>query len=605
MIRREITVRKFFIALVSAALLCSSAAPASAAPRRRSDLKSAQSAGTSGGAQEAGETAETGANTSGISQMPEINGSLVPVPADDAYRTTYEIFVYSFCDSDGDGTGDLAGVEQKLGYINDELGCDALWLMPVFPSPTYHKYDVADYLAIDPAYGDMDSFTSLLDAAHARGMTLILDLPLNHTSTEHPWFQAAAEYLAGLSYGEAPDPSACPYVDYYNFSREPSDGYAPLSVPGDPGTSGGPGGAAGPSWYYEARFWEGMPDLNLDNRSVRAEIKKITRHWLGLGVDGFRLDAVTSFYTGEKNRNIAFLRWLNEVTEAQKPGCYLVGEAWENQSVYAEYYQSGIDSLFDFNFAGAEGVISSVVNRRRPASAYAEALESEEALYASYSDSYVNAPFYTNHDMARSSGYYAWDDGRFAKLAGALNLLMTGNAFIYYGEELGMAGSGKDENKRAPMYWSAAGDAADGEPADSGDAGTGMCAGPPDMDPVRMPYGSCEEQMDDPFSILTYYENAVKIRRSFPALARGKTRVVPELCGGDVCAFFREMSDPDNRQDILVVINLSDSAREADLSQAGDGFTLSAVLTVSGDAVSLEGSALKLPGLGIALLRRG
>ena len=176
-------------------------------------------------------------------------------------RTTYEVFVYSFCDSDGDGIGDLPGLLSKLDYINDgdptggeDRGMTGLWLMPVFPSNTYHKYDVTDFVGIDPSYGTLEDMDALIAACHERGMTVILDLAVNHTSTAHPWFQEAARYLRSLPSGQAAVKEECPYVWYYQFAREQYEGYVPLPDS---------------EWYYEARFWSEMPDLNLTTPEVR------------------------------------------------------------------------------------------------------------------------------------------------------------------------------------------------------------------------------------------------------------------------------------------------------------------------------------------------
>ena len=152
-----------------------------------------------------------------------------PQEIDDNYRSCYEVFVYSFYDSNGDGIGDLKGLTERLDYINDgdpstdtDLGCTGIWLMPIMPSPSYHKYDVTDYMDIDPQYGTMEDFKAFLEAAHQRGIDVIIDFVMNHTSSDHPWFQEASGYLRGLEAGAEPDLAACPYVDYYNFSLEPS-----------------------------------------------------------------------------------------------------------------------------------------------------------------------------------------------------------------------------------------------------------------------------------------------------------------------------------------------------------------------------------------------
>ena len=503
-----------------------------------------------------------------------------PTAGGNGSSVCYEVFVYSFYDSDGDGIGDLNGLAQKLDYINDgdpatdgDLGCDMIWLMPVFPSPTYHKYDATDYMDIDPQYGTLADFDALLADCHERGIRVILDLAVNHTSTGHPWFVQACDYLRGLNGSEEPSADDCPYVAYYNFVRQPMNGYAPLE---------------GTNWYYEARFWSGMPDLNLDNDQVRGEIAAITAFWQERGVDGFRLDAVTSFYTESQEDSIAFLTWLTDTVKANDPGAYLVAEAWVNQETYAEYYASGIDSMFDFAFADAEGYIAKIVKGRKDASLYGKKLAAEEKLYAGINENYINAPFYTNHDMARSAGYYNRDDGSRTKLAQGLNLLMPGNAFLYYGEELGMKGSGKDENKRAPMYWT-------GDP----DA-EGMCDGPLDMDTVKMKFAPEDEQDTDEYSILSYVREAIRIRRDYPVIAAGTTKLVKDLSGHDICAVTRKDSEGNK---VLIVINTAEKAVTVDLSAADTGCgCLSAMLLVGEEQALLEDNLLTMPAFGIAVL---
>ena len=237
---------------------------------------------------------------------------------DEFCRTTYEVFVYSFCDSDGDGIGDLPGLISKLDYINDgdpaggeDLGMTGLWLMPVFPSNTYHKYDATDFVGIDPSYGTLEDMDALIAACHERGMTVILDLAVNHTSTAHPWFQEAAGYLRSLPPGRDAVKEECPYVWYYQFAREQYDGYVPLPDS---------------EWYYEARFWSEMPDLNLTTGEVRQELKNVIDFWLDRGVDGFRLDAVTSYYTDNPEAGIEFTRWLTRTAKEKNPSAYIVGE---------------------------------------------------------------------------------------------------------------------------------------------------------------------------------------------------------------------------------------------------------------------------------------
>jgi glycosidase len=511
---------------------------------------------------------------------------------DDKYRTTYEIFVYSFYDSDDDGIGDLKGVIEKLDYINDgddttdtDLGCNQIWLMPISPSPTYHKYDVIDYKDIDPQYGALEDFDALVKACHDRGVNVIIDMVLNHTSSEHPWFVEASEFLREhdeLTLEEAAE--QCPFIDYYSFSEEKRTGYEPL-----PETD----------YFYEARFWSGMPDLNLDNEAVLGEISDITGFWLDHGVDGFRLDAVTSYYTGDDDANIKFMTWLNDTVKKQSPDAYIVAEAWVNSSTYHKYYNSGIDSFFDFDYSGSEGIIAGVARGTTPASKYAESLAATEAAISSINPEAVDAPFYTNHDMARSSGYYVGSGGSDkVKLSGALNLLMGGNAFIYYGEELGMKGSGKDENKRAPMFWSS-------------DAGfEGMCDGPKDMDHFEMKYPALEEQQEDEYSIYNYYKNAIRLRNTYPVIARGTTTPVAEISDSSIGAFLRQgdaQALQGTADSLLIIFNTDKEAKEIDLSGASlaDGYrNLVFQLNTAENSAIIEGDILTLPSYGIAVFTR-
>lgn len=568
-----------------------------------------------------------------FSQMGLINNELPENIPDDNYRTTYEVFVYSFADSDGDGIGDLNGLYDNLSYINDgqpsfgmDLAANEIWLMPIFPSPTYHKYDTTNYMDVDPAYGTLEDFDKLLEECHARGINVILDLALNHTSTEHPWFQAAKEYLEKLPEGKDPVKEECPYVWYYTFSREQYQGFAPLND----------------TWYYEARFWEGMPDLNLSTPEVRNELSTVMKFWLDRGVDGFRLDAVTSYVTDSADGNMEFMKWVADTVHGINPNAYLVAEAWQDQSSYAKYYSTGVNSFFDFAYSGADGIIAQTARGGMSAKSYAESLVNEENLYSSFNEHFINAPFYTNHDMPRSAGYYANDDGSRAKLAGALNLLMTGNAFVYYGEELGMMGSGKDPNYRAPMYWisdeeyaetstgaeagSGTKDASAKAEADTKDTGAEaeadtkapkaeadsvtrmvgqemgdmMCDGPAEMDRFTMKYGSAYSQVSDEYSIFNYYRNAIRIRNSFPVIARGRTEVDYDRTNDSVAAFTRKASEG-RYEPVEIFINSTDTPASVDIS-GSDFSELKAVLTVTSDEIVLDGTTLTLPAFGICVL---
>ena len=501
-------------------------------------------------------------------QMTAFNAGLEPKEHAPGYGTTYEIFVYSFCDSDGDGIGDINGIRSKLDYIED-LGFDAIWLTPIHPSPTYHKYDVTDYFTIDPVFGTLEDYEALIAECHERGISVIMDMVLNHTSTEHGWFKEASDYLRELPDDWEPDSSYCQYFDYYNFSRESKEGYAPLE---------------GTNWYYEARFWSGMPDLNLSSTKVRDEVGYILDFWIKKGVDGFRLDAVTSYWTGDPDGNVNFLRFFCDTARSIDPDTYIVGEAWTDRANIAILYSSGIDSLFNFPFAGQEGIICNILRGSNSASDYVKALNSSDDAYRSANPSYIDAPFYTNHDMARSAGYYALDQGPQTKMSYALSLLMSGNSYVYYGEEIGMKGSGKDENKRAPMYWS--------DDPDDPD----VCAGPPDMDEVKLKFPSLKDQQEDELSIYSWFKQVIKVRNAFPAISMGKARLDETVSGDTVAAFFKECNGEDP---VYIVINLSEETKT--LSIAPDGMELSAVLNTNEEKIVFENGTLTLPSYSIAI----
>lgn len=502
---------------------------------------------------------------------------------DDNYRTCYEVFVYSFYDSDGDGIGDLKGLTSKLDYINDgddntdtDLGCNELWLMPIMPSPTYHKYEVSDYENVDEQYGTLEDFEELVDECHKRGIHLIIDFVMNHTSSRHEWFVKAKEYLLSLPEGQEPDLEECPYVDYYNFCQEPGSGYCQLD---------------NSSWYYEAQFVGDMPDLNLASASVRQEFSDIVQFWLDLGVDGFRLDAVGEYYSASQEKSTAVLEWFTDMVKSKKADAYLVGEAWTSYDVYAKYYASGIDSMFAFSFGDKDGYIAKALNGS--ATSYGNAINAQKEEIRKYTDSYIDAPFYTNHDMGRGAGYYSGDFAENkTKMAQAMNLMMSGNAFLYYGEELGMKGSGKDENKRVGMYWSQNAEA------------DGMCDGPTDADDVEMIYDSLEEQQDDPYSIYQFVKQAIRLRNIYPAIARGETTFEESLSDENICVLTKVYEE----EEMILVWNLSETDQEVDLASfaingnpAGE-FKLAGMLQTGESAPKLEGSAVSLPAYSMILL---
>ncbi len=478
-------------------------------------------------------------------------------PLPDSYNW-YEIFVRSYQDSNGDGIGDLQGVISRLDYIKD-MGWNALWLMPIMPSPSYHKYDVTDYKAIDPEYGTMDDMRQLVDECHKRGMRIIIDLPINHTSTRHPWFLDAVLSIQKRTYDS-------PYLDYYCFEDHYVAGkYVKVS---------------GSEWHYEEQFAGGnMPDLNLHNEALMAEIDEILALWLcDVGIDGFRLDAVTSFVAADVEANVAILDQVKAMCEKHKPGSYLVGEAWVNLSAIAEYAQSDVDSFFLFPTAQTDSfIVKSLLGRSPNAQTFATGLHN---VMDTMPENTVLAPFLCNHDTGRTIGLLqARKLPARAKFAHGLLGMLPGNVFTYYGDEIGMVGAGDDPNKRLAMYWN----------------DNDMTQQPPGVTSLEYAYPCVDEQLADPSSLLNYIKAVNHVRLSEPAIARGEGEIL--LSDKNLVLMNRTL----NGETLYIAANFSKT--EQVMTLPAEGLTIAHDLQVEDGASLLEGTALTLPSMSIVVLK--
>jgi glycosidase len=493
----------------------------------------------------------------------------------DNYRNFYEIFVLSFYDSDGDGVGDIKGIISKLDYIQ-EMGFNGIWLMPIMPSPSYHKYDVTDYYRIDPQYGTLEDFQQLLSECEERDIKLIIDFVFNHTSAKHPWFTEAVKYLETLEAGEKPDPTKCPSVEYYHFTKE----YNGSKDYHKAGTS---------EWYYEGVFWDQMPDLALENKGLRTEIEKIAQYWMDMGVDGFRLDAVKEFYSGETERNVEVLQWFNDYVKETNPDIFVIGEAWDVKSTIADFYKSGITSLFNFPLALYNGLITSTTRRLGTSTpeSFTKTIVSLDKAYRESNPDYIDSPFISNHDTTRISAQCV-NDPKLMKMAAGILMTMNGSPFVYYGEEIGMNSKGdKDENKRLPMQWSVS-------------DRTGMTIGPKGADKVEQKFAPVDEQLADPLSILNYYKRAVRIRNENPEIARGEISAIEELTSKEICALRKDYEG----SQIIIIYNINEGNAKVDLAAAGyDNVSIRGYLTVDGNEVTLVNGVLEMPLFSIVILK--
>lgn len=467
-----------------------------------------------------------------------IDDNLKPNFIDDNYRTYYEIFVGAFSDSNNDGMGDLQGIINRLDYLNDgdpnsgkSLKITGIWLMPIMPSPSYHKYDVSDYMAIDEQYGTMDTMRQLVDECHKRGINIIIDLVLNHTSTYHKWFTEAKK---ARSEGDVNNQ----YYDYYTVSTEYDDDWYYFATDPD-----------GTRWYYEGNFSSEMPELNFDNPKVKEEVSNIVKFWLtDVNVDGFRLDAVIYFYNGDTDKNIELLDWLNKTCKSYKPDAYLIGENYSaDSSSIIEYYQSV--NCFDFGFSELDGDVVGAV-KVGGNSWFAGSVESYYNKVKQSNPDAIMAPFLSNHDMDRSAGYLYADD-KTMQMAANLYLLMPGNPYIYYGEEIGMKGSrgneNTDANRRLAMLWG------DGDTVQNPVGSTY----PAD----RQTNGTVASQLKDKQSIYNHYKKVIALRNANPEIARGDVTAVYSL-GQDVAVLRYEY----NGSVVYVVHNISATPITLDVS---------------------------------------
>jgi glycosidase len=390
----------------------------------------------------------------------------------------YEIFVRSYCDSDGNGIGDFNGITSKLDYLQD-LGIQGIWLMPINPSPSYHGYDVLDYYAVNPQYGTIDDFKNLLAQAHARGIRVIIDLVLNHTSSQHPLFV------------DANSSPQSPYRDWYIWAD----------------SSSGNHWYAGKTGYYYAYFGSEMPDQNYKNSAVTAEMDKVVRYWLkDIGIDGFRVDAVKDLIEeGPKLEDTAsthaWLKHFYTIYKAENPQAYTVGEIFGAGAFGAKGYTGDqLDQVF--NFEMASGFSNSTLGGSNTGINSAITFALKDMPGGEY------ATFLSNHDQNRIMSILNGNIGK-AKVAASLLLTSPGTPFIYYGEEIGMQGKKTDEDIRLPMQWS-----------DAENAGftTGM--------PWRAPatnyqQANVADETNDPDSLLSQYRNLIMIRNQHPALRTG------------------------------------------------------------------------------------
>lgn len=487
----------------------------------------------------------------------------------------YQIYPKSFQDSDGDGVGDIRGIISRLDYL-ENLGVDVLWLSPMYRSPQNDNgYDIADYQDIDPMFGTLSDMDELIRQAKARGIRIIMDLVLNHTSDEHRWFE------------EAKKGKDNPYHDYYIW-RDGEEGTYPNDMTGVFG---------GPAWdwvpglkqYYFHQFAPEQPDLNWENPKVRRELYDMILWWMDRGVGGFRLDVIDQIakepdkkITNNGPRLHEFLRELSR--ETFQRGSYLtVGEAWganvENAKLYSNPDGSELSMVFQFEHIGLDQQEGKEKWDLAPLSLVKLKACMEKWQTALYQKGW-NSLFWDNHDLPRIVSRWG-NDGQYrvqsAKMLAVVLHGMQGTPYIYQGEELGMTnvkfkdiseyrdvetlnlykerlakGYTKEEvfqsiyakgrdNARTPMQWSVQKNAGFTE-------GTPWIAVNPNYKEIN-----AEEQIGQADSIYEFYRKLIRLRKEYPVFVDGEFSLLLKE-DEQIFAYTRE----DAASRMLVCANFSD-----------------------------------------------
>jgi glycosidase len=498
---------------------------------------------------------------SAAAQAPAVTSAtaraLGPVAPSGVY---YEIFVRSFFDTNGDGIGDLNGVTEKLPYLK-ALGISGIWLIPIFPSPSYHGYDITNYRAINPQYGTMADFERLVKAAHADGIKLILDMVINHTSNQNPWFIAAKN-------------PASPYRDWYYWATPRSRLDARSSMGGQVWRQLG-------QQHYMGIFCRCMPDLNYHTPAVRQEMVSVGQYWLKKGVDGYRLDAAK--YPFEKfwnqrhslraiDADVAWWKQYREGLAQVDPQVYLVGEVWDSHYRYMAPFVGPLNAVFDFPMA--KRLIASAQSGRDDG--IARTLVHMQRIYCKAAGRYVmDAPILSNFDQQRVMTDLHGNLDKM-KVAAALLLTLPGNPYVYYGEEIGMRGTKPDPLDREPMRW-------DISPTAPGETTW-------EIPPTRLHEDvSVQAEQNDPHSLLNRYRELIRWRMHIAPLRDGVAGVY--ATGNPALAAWRLT---DRAGSVLVLHNLSGMPQRLVL-RGVDGLHYQTLLRATSTRTALDGDALNLP----------
>ena len=521
----------------------------------------------------------------------------------------YEVYTRAYADSNGDGHGDLRGLTQKLDYIKS-LGVDCIWLLPIYPSPLLDDgYDIADYYGVHPDYGTLEDFKTLVREAHARGLRVIADLVMNHTSDQHPWFQSSRSSRES------------PYRDYYVWSDTDQKYAGTRIIFLDTESSNWTWDPVAGQYFWH-RFYSSQPNLNFDNPAVRQEMINVMDFWLGMGIDGFRADAVPYLFEreGTSCENLpethAYLKEIRAFMNQKYPGRILLGEANQWPVDLRPYMGDGDEFHLAFHFPLMPRIFMAL--KRGDVTPIRSILAQTPEI----PENCQWCTFLRNHDeltlemVTEEDRQWMWaqyapeprmrlnlgirrrlaplldGDLRKIELANALIFALPGSPILYYGDEIGMGDNiwlDDRDGVRTPMQW-------------TGDPGVGFSSASqeqfyaPPISDERYGYQrvNVAGQLKDPDSLWHRLQRLIALRKTLPVLSHGRAEFL-EPGSAAVLAILRSMEG----ERMLALYNLSGKVQQVDVSQAslGKGRVLAGL---AGKAELDLGRPLSLPPFGYA-----
>lgn len=422
------------------------------------------------------------------------------IPKDD-YRNYYEIFVSSYADSNGDGIGDLNGIDQKLETLAS-IGYTGLWLTPIFKSNSYHKYDIIDYFSIDENFGSLDDLRKLIKDAHALNMKVLLDGVFNHSSSSNPWFLSSCKAYSKKINGEALSSEEEEFASLYSFVQKKEDFLPDRRYER----------ALGFNFYCECNFSSDMPEFNFQSEKTYSLIQSVIDFYMSeeIKVDGFRLDATSYYDYKNTQENVKILSKIAKMIHDHDG--YVVGECFESMETIRDYYTSGCDSFFYFPGYGKDGFY---YNSLGFSGEYKKKYLDGLLMMNKIATDHIPAPFLDNHDTPRIPSA---KNERQNKFLLGLRDMSNGAVFNYYGDEIGMtstllsSGDYVDSSYRTHYYW-------------DDEEHSMECSDPPySLEQVEY-YPCFKKQSEDENSILSYEKKALFLRNKYPLIARGKIEV--------------------------------------------------------------------------------